>query len=474
MALVGITFDNQAVLSKFDGAFYQVMNNRNSDWRIRGAACTISNNTLTIANGYLLIGGRLIQVDGTTTYSLSPTIANGYGRVKVVIDLTQTATEETFNQVRLEEDYNSTESGFPALTKGDINMSGTKYEAMLCIFPVTNSQAGTIRQTMPLHGGFLEKAGGAVTGPINSSGNNTFSGSNTFSGGTTFSGGMTSSGNNTFSGRNTFSRQIVANGGLDVNGATDFNPAPTINNQSLAAYLGLANKANAGFGTLQEADLDNVTTSGWYWVNPSTTTTHLPISEYGFLEVLTATGSNQGNKLQRFTTYAGNQGKHRIFERIYTNSRWFGWTEIDTGPRIVRLSYTMEGQAGAWDSCTYSSKEVLSGPDFTSGTPASQYQKVTIPGGTYRITVAGASSYTGAEQRVVGIGLAANATASVLLPSYKSGAVITTYTSSAGITRLSASGILVIDSPRPVGLVYWKSATDGLSDAAWLILEKIR
>lgn len=124
MAIKGIFFDNQVVNAKDFGAFASAY----GDCFLGNHLYSISNNTLTIPSGYLVVGGRLIKFDGNQTIALTPSITNGYGRIVLTIDLTKTATESTFAQVALTTEYATTVNGFNDLTQTDINLNGSIYQ----------------------------------------------------------------------------------------------------------------------------------------------------------------------------------------------------------------------------------------------------------------------------------------------------------------------------------------------------------
>lgn len=77
-------------------------------------------------------------------------------------------------------------------------------------------------------------------------------------------------------------------------------------------------------GTLTESNLNNVLEAGNYWVNPSTTTTNMPTSQYGTLEVVRTSTSLTGSKMQRFTQ----NNSSNMWERNYSNSQWNSWRYV--------------------------------------------------------------------------------------------------------------------------------------------------
>ena len=81
-------------------------------------------------------------------------------------------------------------------------------------------------------------------------------------------------------------------------------------------------------GTLASGtDLDNVKTTGFYWV-PSTGVTNTPVTNaYFVLEVIQAAGATW---IQRCTRYGANATayQHEVYTRMWTNSQWYAWTKI--------------------------------------------------------------------------------------------------------------------------------------------------
>ena len=85
-----------------------------SDGRLAG--CDLHKN-LTIGIGHMVVKGRILAFDAAETSISDTTEAAGYGRLKLVIDLSQTASETEFTH-SWDWDYAATNS-FPALTQDD-------------------------------------------------------------------------------------------------------------------------------------------------------------------------------------------------------------------------------------------------------------------------------------------------------------------------------------------------------------------
>lgn len=149
----GCTFDNQNVSSKADGGLYQSIFPK--DGKLWGCSMSVTATDLTVQPGELLIGGRLIQVDGATQVPFTDPITTGYGQIVLTIDLSQTSTETSFEQVEASVVYSTTEV-FPDLTQGQINSQNGDmvYQAQLAVVSIAGgnvtgivSQIGTAELT---------------------------------------------------------------------------------------------------------------------------------------------------------------------------------------------------------------------------------------------------------------------------------------------------------------------------------------
>ena len=133
----GIFFDLQTVRARDLGAAFGGIL---SDGKLSGCALSYSGVNLTIARGYYIAKGRLIEIDSAETLQTTTTAANGYGRLRLVIDLSIAASESSFTQGKFEWDYATTNS-FPALTQNDINDgTNTAYQVEICRVSFANSQ----------------------------------------------------------------------------------------------------------------------------------------------------------------------------------------------------------------------------------------------------------------------------------------------------------------------------------------------
>ena len=128
---------------------------------------------------------------------------------------------------------------------------------------------------------------------------------------------------------------------INVEPISDAEIDTVFNGQIGTGIVGWDYKANAGFSTISETDLNNVTTQGFYWVNPSTTTTNMPVSNYGNLEVFRSVGTSGGHVMQRFSVW----NSATVYERLYINSAWQAWRRTADESRwfhTIASSYTLQ------------------------------------------------------------------------------------------------------------------------------------
>jgi len=163
MSVNGITFDKRRVRAQDDA---RIRERLFPDGKLQGCAITYSGVNLTIANGYLMAKGRQVEILAETIASAT-TEANGYGRLKLVIDLTQTASGTTFTQYAWDWDYSATNSGWPALTQDDINDgTHTAYELLVCTVKFTSSNITSVVTETPLIGVAKDTAAAPALGTL--------------------------------------------------------------------------------------------------------------------------------------------------------------------------------------------------------------------------------------------------------------------------------------------------------------------
>ena len=142
--LRGATFDNQIVKAKYDGAFFGY---QYGDGALLGCAVSNTATTITISEGILLVGGRIIANDGALAINLIDPITNGYLRVVLQIDLNKTATQTEFNQVEILQEYKATLAEFADLTQEDINGTGKIYQMAIGTYQISNQQIANVITT---------------------------------------------------------------------------------------------------------------------------------------------------------------------------------------------------------------------------------------------------------------------------------------------------------------------------------------
>lgn len=151
----GINFDNQIVTAKDHGQLFQCVI---EDGILSGCAISYSGTALRITPGYFLVAGREMKLTATNSVTVDGA-TSGYARILLTIDLTEVATEDTFEQAQFQIQYASAAAGFPELTQEEINSSGTMYQFPLCVVTLAASgitsiysSAGAAAVRLPLIG----------------------------------------------------------------------------------------------------------------------------------------------------------------------------------------------------------------------------------------------------------------------------------------------------------------------------------
>jgi hypothetical protein len=138
--LQGVTFPNQTFTpSEWGQMFEAILPNG----ILRGCAMTSSGTSFNIAKGAILLKGRLIVIPSTVTESTSPTYPDGYGRVKLCINTSNTSTSLVNQQAYITTEYSSS-STFPSLTQQDVNDGGTTYEVALATLKYSGGSISTV------------------------------------------------------------------------------------------------------------------------------------------------------------------------------------------------------------------------------------------------------------------------------------------------------------------------------------------
>lgn len=137
-----VTFGGENVTPKNDGGLYQAHYGDGILWGC-GMSLTGSPYTdLTISTGEMIIGGRVIYVDGATDINLEGLAGTtNYVQIKGVITL---GNNPVFDTVLVE----AATPSFGALTQEDINDNGTTYEVQLAIVQASSGTPTAIYSTM--------------------------------------------------------------------------------------------------------------------------------------------------------------------------------------------------------------------------------------------------------------------------------------------------------------------------------------
>ena len=125
----GVTFPNQRVTPTADALIHRAIL---PDGILSGCEVSYSGSTLTMGAGFLIACGREFRHAADQNWAVADAIS-GYARLILTIDLSRTATENTFDQVVAAIEYAVTEDGFPALIQDDINSTGTVYQVVVCV-----------------------------------------------------------------------------------------------------------------------------------------------------------------------------------------------------------------------------------------------------------------------------------------------------------------------------------------------------
>ena len=125
----GVTFQQQKISPSDDGLIRRKLL---ANGILYGCDMSYSGTTLTMAAGQLMICGRQIRHPEAQNWAVVDA-TSGYARLVLTIDLTRTSTKDTFDQVLDTIEYASSLDGFTALETSDINISGTRYQVVLCV-----------------------------------------------------------------------------------------------------------------------------------------------------------------------------------------------------------------------------------------------------------------------------------------------------------------------------------------------------
>lgn len=125
----GVTFAKQKVTPSDDGTVRRTML---TDGILSGCELSYSGSTLTMAAGHLMACGRQFRHPASQNWAVVDA-TSGFARLVATIDLTKTATKETFDQIDASIEYASAVDGFVDLEQADLNGSGSMYQVVLCV-----------------------------------------------------------------------------------------------------------------------------------------------------------------------------------------------------------------------------------------------------------------------------------------------------------------------------------------------------
>lgn len=128
MPIDGLFFENQYLTAKGLGAFGDVSL---SDGILTGCGMSLGTNTITISEGYAIVGGRVFHVPST---NLGFTPGSGYASIVATVNTNLASEIDTFSQVSFRViQGNSIASVLGGLSDTDINLTGRITEAILAI-----------------------------------------------------------------------------------------------------------------------------------------------------------------------------------------------------------------------------------------------------------------------------------------------------------------------------------------------------
>lgn len=136
MSVRGITFEKQSTFSK-DFAHYQYTFLNHANGITKGCEITHDNDNIYITDGYFIVFGRFVKIDGTETIVTDEVLSGTkYCRLVFEIDLTKTNTVDTFLQGAFK--VLSDISTYPTLTQEDLDAGGNIYQLSFCKFTKTS------------------------------------------------------------------------------------------------------------------------------------------------------------------------------------------------------------------------------------------------------------------------------------------------------------------------------------------------
>ncbi len=181
-----ITFDEQLVKSKNDGGLYGAV--FTGDGILWGCGITATADSVTFASGEMILGGRVVAVDGSTTVEITNPIQDGYARIKARIDLSKPAAQTGTEQFETVVEF-STTALFPELAQEAVNDTGKVYEQELAVVKIEAGNVTGVTRRIGQAAIDAEKLGGQLPGyyaketeVLKKSGNQSLTGSLTLTG----------------------------------------------------------------------------------------------------------------------------------------------------------------------------------------------------------------------------------------------------------------------------------------------------
>ena len=153
MALNGIIFEERNNTAK---NWRRIFQNMHGDGILRGCDVTFTSNSITVGDGVFILAGGIISNDGADTIAVTPTLTDGYVRLKCRVDMTQEALETGPGQVEWLMEF-STTTTFPALTQEDINGTGSIYEGEIAVLQIVSGNiTGKVSVMNTVFGAYCE------------------------------------------------------------------------------------------------------------------------------------------------------------------------------------------------------------------------------------------------------------------------------------------------------------------------------
>ena len=135
MSIRAVTFNEQACKSEDDALIHDLFLN-NHCGPIKGCELSYDTNTITVGQGYFMIAGRLVHINGNEVIEPTP-VENGTKYCKLIfsLDMTKENTAKDFKQGKFEVIGNY--DTYPDTTQEDLHNGGTTYQLEVCKFTLT-------------------------------------------------------------------------------------------------------------------------------------------------------------------------------------------------------------------------------------------------------------------------------------------------------------------------------------------------